>query len=125
MPDPSMKIRIISNIYGVEKIRRQGLGIELCRDPNGKRKLLALKKVYLFLVLMKDTGLYQNYLHLRLEQFRAKAADAKSLAETIWQSLSIPDFKIRCGSQGRKIVAEKFNFDAQVRQIEEIIERYV
>jgi hypothetical protein len=125
MPDPSIKISIISNIYGLEKIRREGLEIEFCHYPKGKWKVLVLKKAYLFLVLMKDTGGYQNYLHLRLEQFRAKAVDARSLMETIRQALSIPDFKIRCGSQGRRIVAEKFNFDAQVRQIEEIIERYV
>jgi glycosyltransferase involved in cell wall biosynthesis len=135
MLPPSAKIKIISNIFGLENVQREGLDIEFCRYPKTIQsfstvvrmfiksfhydyiilnftsfdilllaffkliipfnrcrlvtidllltrpitlrerllhplKMLVLKKVHLFLVLMKNTNGYQNYFHLRPQQFR-------------------------------------------------------
>ncbi len=130
-----MKLKIISNIYSLQEVHKEGVEIELCRYPktinsitavlrmfwksfgydyivlnftsfdilllaflkltipfNRCRlvtvdllltrpctfrerflhpcKVLLLKRVHLFLVLMKDTSRYQKYFRLRPEQFR-------------------------------------------------------
>ncbi len=55
----------------------------------------------------------------------ASEVSAKALAETIKEALSIYNFKSRCGEAGKKLTKEQYNFNVQVRKLEEIYERFI
>jgi glycosyltransferase involved in cell wall biosynthesis len=55
----------------------------------------------------------------------ARSTDAASLAEAIRRALATTDFRSRCGSAGRRLVQEKYNFERQVQLLEETYDRIV
>jgi glycosyltransferase involved in cell wall biosynthesis len=54
----------------------------------------------------------------------AERPDPQSLAEAMKRALSVDDFKSRCGEAGKRLTVDKYNFNVQVKMLEEIYSQY-